>query len=99
MHGGLEAREVQGEARMAAVQLLRLAEQLLLEGLRRVREADAVGADLGEEAERGRPEAQRPSCLGCKGQPSQFGLLNAQERPVRRVLAFMPPGLACVRCR
>ena len=56
VHRGLEAREVQGEARVAAVQLLRLVEKLFLEGLRRLQEADAVGADLGEEAELGRPE-------------------------------------------
>ena len=43
MHGGLEAREVQGEARVAAVQLLRPAEKLLLEGLRHAREADPSG--------------------------------------------------------
>ena len=77
MHGGFEAREVQREARMAALPFLRLAEELLLACLRRVREADAVGADLGEEAELGRPEAQRPSCLVCQGHPSQFGLLHA----------------------
>ena len=61
---GLEVREVQGEARMAAVQLLRLAERLLVEGVRRALEADTVGAQLGEEAELGRPEAQCSSCLG-----------------------------------
>ena len=64
-HKGLEAPEVRGGACMAAVRFLRLAEQLLLEGLRRVRRADARGADLGEEAELGRPEAQQLSRLGC----------------------------------
>ena len=78
---------------MAAMRLLRLAELLLLEGLRRAREADAVGADLGEEAELGRPDAQYPPCLGCQGQPCQFGLAHAREGSVRRVLAFLAPSL------
>ena len=66
-HGGLEAREVQGKARVAAVQLLRLAEKLRLEGLRRFEEADTVGADLREEPKFQRPEAERTPRLGRKG--------------------------------
>ena len=62
---------------MTAVQLLRLAEKLLLEGLRRLRETDAVGADLGEEAELGQPEAQRKSRLGRWGHSFQMGVLHA----------------------
>ena len=50
MHGGLEAREVQGEARVVAVQLLRRADKLLLEGLWRAREADTGGAHLAAPA-------------------------------------------------
>ena len=41
---------------------------------------------------------QRPSFLGCQGHPSQFGLLHAQEGPVRRALAFLPPGMDRVCC-
>ena len=99
MQGGLEAREVQGEARIAAVQLLRLAEKLLLEGLRRAREADAVRAHLGEEAELGRPEVRHSPCLGRQGHPLQLGLLHTQEGSVRCVLALLPLGLDRVRCR
>ena len=50
--------------------------QLFLEGLRCLRESDAVGADLGEEAELGWPEAQRPPRLGRQGYPCQLGLVH-----------------------
>ena len=63
-HGGVKAREVQREARVTAMQLLCLAEQFRLEGLRRLQELDAVRADLGEEAKLGKPEPQRPPRLG-----------------------------------
>ena len=76
-HGGPEAPEVQREARVAAMQLLRLAEQVCLECLRCVREPDAVGADLGEAAKLGWPESQRPPCLGCQGYPIHLGFLHA----------------------
>ena len=42
-HGGLEAREVHREARVTAMQLLRLVEQLRLEGLRCCREPTPSG--------------------------------------------------------
>ena len=84
---------------MTAVQLLCLAEQFRLEGLRRLREPDTVRADLGEEAKLGRPEPQRPPRLGRQGYSFQLGLLYAQECPVRRVLALLPPSLDGVRCR
>ena len=84
---------------MTAMQLLHLARQLFLEGLWCVRGADALGAVLGEEAELGRAEAHRPPRLGRQGYPCQLGLLHAQERPVRRVLAVLPAGLDGIYCR
>ena len=88
VHRGREAREVQGKARKAGVQVLRLAEKVLMESLWHLREADAVTADLGKSWT---PQAQRTSRPGRRGNSLQLVLLHAREGAVRRVLAFLPP--------
>ena len=70
---------------MVVVQRLRLAEKLLVEGLWRAQETDAIGADLCAEVQLGRLEALRP--------PSRTSRLPPGAWPSLRVGGHRTPRL------